>query len=117
MTDTEKLVGQFLLSYNFPSKINGYQYVKDCIAHAINNQGFICNKVLFGHVAKKYNTDSSNIERCIRTFITKSWEDLASTGLFSKRPSCREFILKCAEYISFVPVDFTPASAYDILFV
>ena len=112
VTDVRTRVGRFFLSFGFPLHMNGYHYAKEGIVYIIQNRCIDCNKVLYAYVADEFKTEVINVERCIRTFITKNWDILKETGLFSVRPSSREFILKCAEYIS---LGFTSASAYDIL--
>jgi len=110
--ETERLVTKFLLQNNFPTKINGYHYVKDAIVYVLESQThFDENKTVFSYLAKKYHTESDNVERCIRTFVAKTWKNLESTGMFTEKPTSREFILKSVEYIS---LDLLPHSAYDI---
>lgn len=110
--DAEKLVRKFLLEHDFPTKVNGYHYVKDAIVNALECQVPDCTKALYQDLAKKYNTVSDNIERCIRSFVEKTWQMLAVDGMFTGKPTNREYIWKCAEYIS---LDLLPRSAYDIL--
>jgi hypothetical protein len=71
------------------------------------------NKVLFAELAEKFNTDADNIERCLLTITDKMWKKRSYVGLFNIRPTIREFITKCAEYISIDTV--RPRSAYDCL--
>ena len=105
-------MGRFFLTFGFPLHLNGYHYAKEGIAYVIQNKCIDCNKILFAYIAEEYDTEMMNVERCIRTFIDKYWIMLKDAGLFSIRPSSREFILTCAEYINF---GFTSVSAYDIL--
>ena len=110
--DFEQVVGRFLLANGYVQKVSGYYYAKDSIIYILENRGFDCNKVLFDLLAKKHNTAPTNIERCIRTFINKVYPELKASGLFAQKPSGREFILKCVEYIA---LDLRPRTAYDIL--
>jgi len=107
-----KEVQRFLMEYEFPTKVNGYNYLKESLVYVMTNDINPSNKIMFSELATKFNTDIDNIERCLRTIIDKMWGVLATVGLFSDRPTTREFIMKCAEFIS---IGTRPQSAYDIL--
>ena len=116
--DTEAVIGQFLTSHGFRANMSGYHYVKDSIMYIIqNNRCISSNKVIFAEIAKKNNTESYNIERCIRTLIRSVGDKIFEMHLFLRRPTVREFILKCAEQITSqnIVMDYTPTSIYDIL--
>ena len=110
--DITKEVSRFMVNFGFPPNINGYHYVKESIIFAIENQTITSNKLMFSHLAEKYNTDVDNIERCVRTMVDKTWAHLVQFGLFDKRPTPREFIHKCAEFIK---LGIRQPSVYDIL--
>lgn len=93
------IVSQFFLFHNFPTYINGFHYAREGIVFVMENQYIDCHKSLFLHIAEKFQTNCDNVERCIRTFIDKTWTILCENGLFSEKPTSREFVLKCAEQI------------------
>jgi hypothetical protein len=100
------------MEYCFPTKINGYVYAKECFLRILEAPTPPSNKELFLELSFQYNTDSDNIERCLRTLIDKTWAHLAAAGLFHEKPTIREFILKCTEFIA---NGSRHQSAYDIL--
>jgi len=100
----QKNVGRAFISLGLPVSLSGYYYAKESVVCAIENPS-VSNKVILASVAKKFNTDVQNVERCIRTFIDRVWRGLVAIGLFVARPSCREFIFKCAEVITLGLVD------------
>ena len=108
----EKKVLRFLIDFGFPTKLSGYHYLKDGMLFVLENTITPSNKILFSHLADKFNTDPDNIERCVRTLVDKHWRALGDEGLFDERPTNREFIIKCAEYVSYVS---PKRSVYDIL--
>ncbi|MDR0462386.1 MAG: sporulation initiation factor Spo0A C-terminal domain-containing protein [Christensenellaceae bacterium] len=108
----QKRVTDFLFDFGFPTKVNGYHYLKCGIICIHENQGVPSSKELYAHISERFNTDADNIDRCLRTLVDKMWPVLAKSGLFDERPTNREFVIKCAEFISNRDA---PASVYDIL--
>jgi hypothetical protein len=108
-------ITRFLLEYEFPTKLNGYKYIKECLETVMTNTIPPSNKIMYAELAEKFNTDDDNIERCLQTLVNQMWRVLSHVGLFTKRPTIREFVMKCAEFISLNTA--RPRSAYDILFV
>lgn len=58
-----------------PSHIKGYQYIREAIMLAVENQDIInsITKTLYPTLAKKFNTTSSRVERAIRHAIEVAW--------------------------------------------
>ena len=96
MTTKDK-VQKFLMQY-VPAKYIGYDYLKDALTAFIDGSTSQSNKVIFVDLATKYATDTTNIDRCLRTIVQKIWKLLPQ--LFERRPTTREFLTECAEYIS-----------------
>ena len=111
----KKAVTRFLFEYGFPTKLHGYRYLKECLLLIANEIGVPSNKMLFIELAERFKTDSDNIERCLQTLVHKMWKVLASGGLFSSRPTIREFVMRCSEFVAICNVQ--PRSAYEILLV
>ncbi len=59
-----------------PAHIKGYQYLRDAILMAIEDDGIInaVTKRLYPSVAKKHGTTSSRVERAIRHAIEVAWD-------------------------------------------
>jgi len=59
-----------------PAHIKGYQYLRDAILMAIEDEGIInaVTKRLYPAVAKKHATTSSRVERAIRHAIEVAWD-------------------------------------------
>ena len=114
--ELQKQVSRFLMTYNLPAKMTGYKYLKESLVHFIESPDVLTNKVLFAYISERHNTPIANIERCIRTLIDKTWEDLMHAGLFQDRPTPRQFITTCAEHIT-LNTSTRPkmTSVYDIL--
>ena len=107
-----KKVGEFLFDFDFPTRVNGYQYLKEGMINILESDIMPSNKILFCDLAKRFNTDVDNIDRCLRTLVDKMWATFAKMGWFTERPTNREFIIKCAEFVSSRN---SQASVYDIL--
>lgn len=58
-----------------PAHIKGYQYLKDAIALAAEDVTYLdcVTKVLYPHIAQKYQTSSCCVERAIRHAIQAMW--------------------------------------------
>ena len=109
--DVTRAVQKFLLEYEFPTRLNGYCYFKEALVHILKSDIPPSNKTLFMELAEQFMTDEGNIERCLGTLVEKMWPALACVNLFTARPTIREFIMKCAEYIT---AGTRQRSAYDI---
>ncbi len=59
-----------------PAHIKGYQYLRDAILMAIEDEGIInaVTKRLYPAIAKKHATTSSRVERAIRHAIEVAWD-------------------------------------------
>ena len=112
----QKEISRFLVTFEFPTRISGYHYLKEGLIFLIEQrspyQDVPSSKIIYSYLAEKFNTDTENIERCLRTIVCKMWASLSVVGLFQQRPSVREFVLKCAEYIK---LGVSQPSVYDIL--
>ncbi len=55
--------------------MTGYNYLKDAIKFYIETKKLpSITKELYPYIAKKYNTTSSKVERCIRHAVTDVWD-------------------------------------------
>jgi len=113
--DYKREVSRFLMYYDFPTKLNGYHYLKECLVNILQENIIESNKLLFADIAQKFNTDADNVERCLLTISDKMWKRMSYSGIFSSRPTVREFVMKCAETI--MNDTSRPKSAYDVLSV
>lgn len=75
-TSLEMKVTQTLHQIGVPAHIKGYQYLREAILMAINDEESInaVTKLLYPGVAKKYATTSSRVERAIRHAIEVAWD-------------------------------------------
>ena len=72
----ESDVTQILHEIGIPAHIKGYQYLRDAILMAIEDDDIInaVTKRLYPAVAKKHSTTSSRVERAIRHAIEVAWD-------------------------------------------
>lgn len=72
----EMQVTQTLHRIGVPAHIKGYQYLREAILMAINDEESInaVTKLLYPGVAKKFSTTSSRVERAIRHAIEVAWD-------------------------------------------
>lgn len=101
MSDLHRAVGKFVWKLGCPNKYDGYRYLLDGICIALQKGADMpcLRKSIYEELALKYKTDTRNIERCIRHFITKWWEEQKCGQLFEKRPTNSELICYLVEYI------------------
>ena len=68
-------VTKILHELGMPSHIKGYQYIREAIMLAVENQDIInsITKTLYPTLAEKFNTTSSRVERAIRHAIEVAW--------------------------------------------
>ena len=71
----EALVTNVIHEIGVPAHIKGYQYLREAILMAINNEEIInaVTKSLYPLLAKKYETTPSRVERAIRHAIEVAW--------------------------------------------
>ena len=71
----ENRVTQTIHDIGVPAHIKGYQYVREAILMAIQNDDIInaVTKSLYPHLAEKFNTTPSRVERAIRHAIEVAW--------------------------------------------
>ena len=74
--DLEKDVTDMIHEIGVPAHIKGYQYLRDAILMAIDDDDIInaVTKRLYPAVAKKHGTTSSRVERAIRHAIEVAWD-------------------------------------------
>lgn len=72
----EMRVTEIIHQIGVPAHIKGYQYLRDSILMAINDEEIInaVTKRLYPAVAKKHGTTSSRVERAIRHAIEVAWD-------------------------------------------
>ncbi|MCI8554733.1 MAG: sporulation transcription factor Spo0A [Clostridiales bacterium] len=72
----EMQVTEIIHQIGVPAHIKGYQYLRDAIIMAINDDDIInaVTKRLYPAVAKKHSTTSSRVERAIRHAIEVAWD-------------------------------------------
>lgn len=76
MNSLEIQVTDIIHQIGVPAHIKGYQYLRDAILMAIDDDHVISavTKQLYPSVAKKYATTSSRVERAIRHAIEVAWD-------------------------------------------
>jgi hypothetical protein len=100
VSDLHRAVGKFIWKLGCPNKYDGYRYTLDSVCIALQSGEVLClRKSIYEELARKYKTDTRNIERCIRHFICKWWAQHQCANLFSKRPTNSELICHLVEYI------------------
>ena len=74
-TPVEVRVTNIIHDVGVPAHIKGYQYIREAILLAIENQDIInsITKTLYPTLATKFNTTSSRVERAIRHAIEVAW--------------------------------------------
>ena len=67
----EQKVTDMILEIGIPAHIKGYQYIREGIMIAVNDENMLnyITKLLYPTIAKKYKTTSSSVERAIRHAI------------------------------------------------
>ena len=72
----EMRVTEIIHQIGVPAHIKGYQYLRDAILMAIEDDDIInaVTKRLYPAVAKKHSTTSSRVERAIRHAIEVAWD-------------------------------------------
>lgn len=75
-TSLEMSVTEIIHQIGVPAHIKGYQYLRDSILMAIEDEEIInaVTKRLYPAVAKKHGTTSSRVERAIRHAIEVAWD-------------------------------------------
>lgn len=74
-TPIEVRVTNIIHDVGVPAHIKGYQYIREAIMLAVENQDIInsITKTLYPTLAEKFNTTSSRVERAIRHAIEVAW--------------------------------------------
>lgn len=82
--DMKKRLFILLAMLGIPSNISGYDYIKDTLMLGISNNYKIpaISKNLYPKIAKNYNKNPAQIERCIRHAITKSMDRASGEILY-----------------------------------
>ncbi|MCX7708271.1 MAG: sporulation transcription factor Spo0A [Clostridia bacterium] len=73
--DLEVEVTNMMREVGIPAHMSGYQYIREAIIQAVNNEDVFSSitKVLYPAVAKKFNTTPQKVERAIRNAIENAW--------------------------------------------
>lgn len=68
-------ITRMLHELGIPAHIKGYQYLRDAITMAVQDQEMMSSvtKILYPTIAKKHQTTSSRVERAIRHAIEVAW--------------------------------------------
>ncbi len=76
ISNLEMQVTEIIHQIGVPAHIKGYQYLRDAILMAIEDDSIInaVTKRLYPAVAKKHGTTSSRVERAIRHAIEVAWD-------------------------------------------
>ncbi len=71
----EVRVTQMIHDVGVPAHIKGYQYIREAIILAVNDEDIInsITKTLYPTLSEKFNTTSSRVERAIRHAIEVAW--------------------------------------------
>lgn len=72
-TDPRKAVSELLLSLGFSTKLRGYTYAREAILLLWKNPDQSMTKELYPAIAHLCDTNSKQVEHCIRTAIEKAW--------------------------------------------
>lgn len=74
--DIEVIVSDIMHQIGVPAHIKGYVYLREAIIVSVNNTEMMgsVTKLLYPHVAKKFKTTSSRVERAIRHAIEVAWD-------------------------------------------
>jgi len=100
VADLNRAVGKFIWRLGCPNKYDGYRYVIDGVCIALENGELLClRKSIYEELARKYKTDTRNIERSIRHFIIRWWSLHQCGRLFVKKPTNSELICYLVEYV------------------
>ncbi len=72
----EMMVSEIMHQIGVPAHIKGYQYLREAIILAINDDDIMnsVTKLLYPTVAKTYKTTASRVERAIRHAIEVAWD-------------------------------------------
>lgn len=74
--DVEKHISEILFQIGIPAHILGYQYLRYAIKLAINDITLVSSitKQMYPHIAERFNTTASRVERAIRHAIEIAWD-------------------------------------------
>ena len=104
-------VAEILFELGFTPKHTGFAYLREIIMNIIREDGIVNSLIAnqYPQIAIKFKTTSCNIERNIRNAIscayTKAcdkWNKIFENAVFlnnNKKPTNREFICMCSQYI------------------
>ncbi|MDO4522027.1 MAG: sporulation transcription factor Spo0A [Eubacteriales bacterium] len=107
----ERQTTMLLHELGIPTRVKGFQYVRDGVLMYLEDQGKInfVTKILYPEIAAKNGTKSANVERGVRTAIDIAYsrgniERLhelfgVNSSKERQRPTCSEFIAVIAEDI------------------
>lgn len=101
---------RLLCDLGFSLKYSGCVYLRSGIKNVIANNGIVhsLSNYEYPYIAAIYKTNVSNVERNIRTAISKTWNKIGketwesffyTNSVKNKMPTNREFIYMCIELI------------------
>lgn len=107
--DPRVAASNMLLALGVSTKLRGYGYLREAIAEAVHHPGQMITKELYPKVGKLCDASSVQVERSIRSAISKAWQQRdeavwrqifqVSQGSALERPTNAVFISGIAERI------------------
>lgn len=98
-------INEFLLSLGLKPHIKGFKYLKYIFENGLSCDGGV-TKILYPHVASKFNSTPSRVERAIRHAIESALDNYSTTelyiklfGNFDNKPTNCQFIEGCCLYL------------------
>ena len=76
ISDLEIIVTDIIHQLGVPAHVKGYHYLREAIVSSIGNKALLesVTKKLYPHVAEKFDTTPSRVERAIRHAIEIAWD-------------------------------------------
>lgn len=99
----DQYVTKLLIQLGLKVSYRGFNYLKDAIVYCIENpcEGLI-TKIVYPHIAEKYNTTYGAVERGIRVALESMPNTTFRTAIFEGNNTHftnKEFILHIARYV------------------
>ena len=96
-------IKQTMKELGIPAHLRGYYYLREATIYYLKNETIDTNKILYLHIAKKFKTTSTRVERAIRNVKEASLErgnsQLLEKIFKNRKPTTTEFIFNFANYI------------------
>lgn len=107
--DPRTQVSNILLKLGFPTKLRGYSYLREAVLEAMQRPGQMVTKEIYPAVGAMNKASKEQVERSIRSAITKAWAagDQEIWKLYFPpepdgtvdRPTNAAFISRIADYV------------------